>query len=83
MTSIEFKKATKLAFSEGFSWLEHDMSILDGCGLPDFSPVAATINTIAAFIKYQCGCLDGSIDQEELNNCRYIFCKLRRVQMVG
>jgi len=43
-----------------------DLSIFDGFGLPDFKPVTCTVEALAMLIRWQCFCLDGSVDAEAL-----------------
>jgi hypothetical protein len=43
-----------------------DLAIFDGFGLPDFKPITCTVEALAMLIRWQCFCLDGSIDAEAL-----------------
>ena len=44
-----------------------DTSIFDGFGLEGFQPVTCTLDQLAALIRWQCFCLNGSIDGDNLN----------------
>lgn len=77
MNQADFKRAFALADSTAD--LSHvDDSILHGCALSDFQPVSATIEVVAAFLRWQALHImykeGGSRwDQEELNNLRNLF----------
>ena len=43
-----------------------DLALFDGLGLPDFRPVTCTVEALAMLIRWQCFCLDGSVDGEAL-----------------
>lgn len=80
MNKAEFQRAYKIATSD------HDLSDADdsslfGFGLPDFQPVATTIEAAAKTIRWQCVQLNGGIDTVALDECRQLF--RRRVQIVN
>jgi len=67
MTKQELSRALEIARSK--TQLSHiNTSIFDGCALQDFKPIHVTIDALAAFLRYQVVCFDGSIDQQELND---------------
>lgn len=80
MTKSEFTRAVEIATSDrdlgGI-----DTTILHGCGLPGFRPVAVALDTVAAVIRWQCCYLGGGLDAEELASCRRIF--RHRVEIVA
>ena len=43
-----------------------DLALFDGFALPTFRPVTCTVEALAMLIRWQCICLDGSIDGEAL-----------------
>lgn len=43
-----------------------DLAIFDGYGLPDFRPVTCTVEALAMLLRWECVCLDGSVDAEAL-----------------
>lgn len=71
MNQDEFNQAWLIARSDE-SLLLYDDVDLDGCGLPRFEPRATTLKSVAYLLRYQCFRLDGSIDTEELEQCRLI-----------
>jgi hypothetical protein len=81
MTNEQFQRAYDLAIDPNFSSLKHDISIFDGFGLRGFQPITATIEAVAACIRWQCCQMNGGIDQEALTECHDAF--RRKVTMVG
>jgi hypothetical protein len=79
MTKPEFQAAYNLAVSE--VELTADDSILDGCLLAGFSPVTATVEAVARFLRWHCCYIGGGIDHEMLTDLRNCF--RRKVTMVG
>jgi hypothetical protein len=74
MNKQEFSKALKMAKEHNYGIA--NISLFDGFGLPNFKPVACTLNDMAGLIAWQCFCLDGSLDNEALNeiwNCKKRF----------
>ena len=65
MKTSDLDKALALARSDAPLNVE-DLSIFDGFGLPDFKPVTCTVEALAMLIRWQCFCLNGSIDSEAL-----------------
>ena len=65
MKTSDLDKALKLARSDVPLNIE-DLSIFDGFGLPDFKPITCTVEALAMLIRWQCFCLNGSIDAEAL-----------------
>jgi hypothetical protein len=43
-----------------------DLAVFDGYGLPDFRPIACTVEALAMLVRWECFCLDGSVDAEAL-----------------
>jgi hypothetical protein len=50
-----------------------DTEILFGYGLRNFAPVAATLETVAAVIRWECVMLNGEFDSIALDNLHQIF----------
>ena len=65
MKTSDLDKALALARSDVPLNIE-DLSIFDGFGLPDFKPVTCTVEALAMLVRWQCFCLNGSIDAEAL-----------------
>ena len=71
MTKEQFSQAWAIAKSNKV--LDLDFSILDGCGLSDFTPKYVTIETVAAFLRWQCCYIfNDGFDEIELDNCARI-----------
>lgn len=79
MTRNELSAALKIARSEA-DLSKVDTSILFGYGLKNFGPVVATIETVAAVIRWDCVALNGEIDSEALDNLHSNF--RRKVSIV-
>ena len=71
MNKNEFAAAFKIAKSEK-DLSNVDDSTLWGCGLPEFKPVAVTLDQVAKFIRWQCFTFAGTIDAKELDDCHEI-----------
>lgn len=80
MTKTEFNRCFDIAKSEA-DLSQFDMEILHGCGLPSFQKVSVVPQVAARLLRWQCFCLTGGIDNEELNNMRNIF--RRKVELIG
>ena len=50
--------------------LTEDLSVFDGFGLPDFQPVVVTTAQVAALMRWQGLCLDGSWDMPAIQEVR-------------
>ena len=74
MTREEFSAALDIARSDR-DLSEFDDAVLFGYGLPDFKPVGVIIEVAAKTIRWQCVCLNGAIDSEELERTRRLFRK--------
>ena len=61
MTTTDLDRALALARSH-VPLNMADTVIFDGFGLPDFQPVTCTVEALAALVRWQCVCFDGSID---------------------
>jgi len=72
MTNAEFKNAAEIAKSNAdLSGI--DTEILFGYGLLEFGSVAATVETVAAVIRWDCLMLNGEFDSLALDNLHRIF----------
>lgn len=60
--------------------LNVDDSILDGLYLNAFQPVTTTLEVIAKSLRWHCFCLNGNVDENELNNMANAL--RRKVQIV-
>jgi len=67
MTKQELSTALEIARSDA-DLSGVDTNIFSGCALHGFSPVTVTLDALAAFVRYQVVCLDGSIDARELDD---------------
>lgn len=67
MTKHELSQAYKLARSSAIlpGYLSEDLEAFHGYGLPGFQPIHCSIEHVAALIRGQCFCLDGSMDSVE------------------
>lgn len=54
---------------------------LHGCGLPDFGEKITTIDAVAKLLRWQCQCLNGGWDMDEMQNMRDIA--RRKFRIVG
>ncbi|MFA7219020.1 MAG: hypothetical protein WC119_00645 [Synergistaceae bacterium] len=72
MKKSELSKALEIAKSD-IKLDEQNASLVpfDGFGLKDFEPVYVTLNQIARLIRWQCICLDGSIDNDNFQDIAY------------
>lgn len=80
MTKAEFTRAVEIAISDR-DLTGIDTTILHGYGLASFRAVAASLDTVAALVRWQCCYLSGGIDAEELATIRRIF--RHRVEIVA
>jgi hypothetical protein len=72
MTNAQFTNAIEIA--KGNADLSAiDTEILFGYGLRNFAPVAATMETVAAVIRWECVMLNGEFDSIALDNLHQIF----------
>ena len=72
MTREEFSAALTMARS-GKDLSAFDDEILHGCGLPGFERVSVIIEVAALMLRWQCVCLNGGLDNDEVENMRNIF----------
>ena len=70
MTRTQFNKALQIALSP-ITFETIDVSILTGCGLPEFQPIVCQLETVAKFLRWQVVQFNGGVDNEELQNCYY------------
>ena len=72
MTNAEFKNAAEIAKSTAdLSGI--DTEVLFGYGLRSFAPVATTLETVAAVIRWDCLMMNGEFDSLALDNLHNIF----------
>lgn len=71
MTKPQFDKAFAIATSKE-NLDDVDDTILYGCGTPNFKQVTTTTRTFAKLLRWQVCCVNGSIDEKELNEMREI-----------
>lgn len=74
MTKKEFEQAWLLANDHenvGSGYIEGNIGIFNGFGLPDFKPVNCTIKQVAQLINWQCKMFNGQYDMQELDNIKY------------
>jgi hypothetical protein len=65
MKAKEFAEACRMA--KAHEYKQGDGDVLIGCGLPEFKPVACTLAAAAEHIAWQCINLDGTINNEALD----------------
>lgn len=70
MRLAEFKRAFQIAKDKEIDINLSEIDVFSGFGLPDFKPVSVTINQIAGLIRWQAHCLDGSWNNEALEEIR-------------
>lgn len=69
----DFEKALIIAKADvTIDETAHSTDHLFGCGLSDFEPVEVSIESVARFIRWQAAYMDGTWDEEEIENCKYI-----------
>ena len=67
MNKKEFSRAYALAISnQVIKPEEASIAIFDGFGFESFDKVYVTVKQVARLIRWQTVCLDGSIDQDNL-----------------
>lgn len=82
MTKSESAKALEMARDKDQNLDDVDDSILDGLYLPTFAaPVHTTLKVIAKSMRWHVICLNGSVDQHELDN--FVSAARRKVVIVG
>jgi len=83
MTKAEFQAAFAIADNSEIDLTDVDDSVLFGCGLPGFKPVAITLEAAAKHIRWQCGNIfykdGGKWDSEALNECHNILRHTARI----
>ena len=73
MTNKEFQDVCAFALHPTNAIADADETVLHGCGLPDFKPVAATLEACARFVRWQCLLFNNTFDSEALTECQNIF----------
>ena len=71
MNASHLDRALTIARSDAALNIE-DLSLFDGFGLPNFTPVTCTVEALALLVRWQCVCFDGSIDAaalQEIASC--------------
>lgn len=81
MTRQEFQRCFEVAQANDFNRDAVDADVLMGYGLPDFEPVAVTVETVADCMRWQALQFDGNWDQAELSEMQRLF--RRRVTLLG
>ena len=66
MRKAELSEALKLAQDPNVDLSAED-DLFNGFGLPDFKPVTCTIRQLAKLVRWQCICLNGAVDGNNLN----------------
>jgi len=64
MTKAQLSKAVRIAKSD--VEIKEDIDIFHGFGCDDFKAVYVTIEQVARLIRWQCGCMDGTWDSDNL-----------------
>lgn len=73
MTAKQFSAALNRAKTIRQDQFDHTtLERFHGCGLPDFHPIATTIDEVAQIVRYQCLTLGGSFDADETQNMQHI-----------
>ena len=80
MNKVELAKAFEIAKSD-VDLLQEDISIFDGFGLVDFSPVVVTVRQVARLIRWQCGLFNGGWDSNNLQEIAFFGRK--RFNIIG
>ena len=84
MTKSEFSRAMGIVQAgrelDLVNWMAGGMSLFDGFGLKDFSPVACSLMDMARLICYQCLQFDGEFDKEAVSE---IWNHRRRFHIIG
>ena len=73
MTAEQFRSA--LAIAKADVDIDSEVYTIDnflGCGLKDFAPINVTLEALARFIRYQCAYMYGGMDENELENIKWI-----------
>lgn len=79
MTSQQFAEAFKLAANG--DELTGDVSIFNGYGLQEFTPIVATKADLALLIRWQALQFNGQWDNQELTSIKH--CLRRKLTLVG
>lgn len=78
MTAKQLKIALAMAQEVDRDLSRYDDGALEGCGLPDFEPVEASLGAVARLLRWQCLMLNGEWDWREYNeNMRPILLSKR------
>ena len=72
MTVGQISEAMKIAKS-GADLSAVDDSVLFGCGTANFVPVIVDMRCVAKFLRWQCICLNGEVDNAELANLGWVL----------
>ena len=87
MTANQLSQAMKIAQDKNFHFIDEngkhlvDTSIFDGFGLYGFQPIVCTLEQLAALIRWQCFCMNGSIDSHNLNEI--MTCGRHKFTVIG
>lgn len=75
MKALELKLCLKLAQDSSVDLSGVDSGVLYGFGCSDFVPVAVSVKVVAACMRWQCCCFDGSWDWKQYNEDRPYYLK--------
>lgn len=67
MNKAEMTQALAIAKNPEINLSNEDISLFDGYGLDDFTPVHVTINQVARVIRWQAQYMDGTWDAAEIH----------------
>jgi hypothetical protein len=73
MNAKEVKLALAIAQNTAIDLSGYPFDHLDGCGLPEFKPVATDLHSVARLMRWQYLCLDGSWDWKLWDEERWIY----------
>jgi hypothetical protein len=82
MTKQQFQMVLALAQDTEVSLRDADVQYLIGYALPDFKPVVSTLRPLAAMLRWQAQCLNGSWDETAIQECYEFWVRRRRVELL-
>lgn len=68
MNKAEMTQALAIAKNPEIDLTNEDISLFDGYGLSDFTPVHVTVKQVARVIRWQAQYMDGTWDANEINS---------------
>ena len=73
MKVAEFQAAVIIAKADvTIDPVKHSIDEFYGCGIKGFEPIVVTLEQVAMMVRWQAACLDGSWDENEIENCKCI-----------